>query len=53
MEQDNTIETNGQQESRQDQGQGNTSTPASDFKAPGSQSELDSIIKQSGTDCFE
>ena len=46
MEQDNTIETNGQQESRQDQGQGNTSTPASDFKAPGSQSELDSIINK-------
>jgi hypothetical protein len=46
MEQDNTIETNGQQESRQDQGQGNNPTPASDFKAPGSQSELDSMINK-------
>lgn len=46
MEQDNTIETNGQQESRQDQGQGSTPTPASDFKAPGSQSELDSMINK-------
>ena len=46
MEQDNTIETNGQQESRQDQGQGSNPTPASDFKAPGSQSELDSVINK-------
>lgn len=46
MEQDNIIETNGQQESRQDQGQGSNPTLASDFKAPGSQSELDSMINK-------